>query len=87
MFRLGLVSSFDGSHVPFSDRFFSGGADSFRGFPLNGAGQQATALLCTAENNPSTCTAKVTVPEGGLQFSFSIPNCGFPFPLRKGWAE
>ncbi len=82
--RLGLVSSFDGSHVPFSDRFFSGGADSFRGFPLNGAGQQATALLCTAENNPSTCTAKVTVPEGGLQLFIFNSELRFPIPVKKG---
>jgi outer membrane protein assembly factor BamA len=82
--RLGLVSSFDGSHVPFSDRFFSGGADSFRGFPLNGAGQQATALLCTAENNPSTCTAKVTVPEGGMQLFIFNSELRFPIPIKKG---
>ena len=82
--RLGLVSSFDGSHVPFSDRFFSGGADSLRGFPLNGAGQQATALLCTEENNPSTCTAKVTVPEGGLQLFIFNSELRFPIPVKKG---
>ncbi len=82
--RLGLVSSFDGSHVPFSDRFFSGGADSLRGFPLNGAGQQAAALLCTEENNPSTCTAKVTVPEGGLQLFIFNSELRFPIPVKKG---
>jgi len=82
--RLGLVSSFDGSHVPFSDRFFSGGADSLRGFPLNGAGQQATALLCTQENNPSTCTAKVTVPDGGLQLFIFNSELRFPIPVKKG---
>ena len=31
--RLGLVKSFAGSHVPISQRFFSGGSDSLRGFP------------------------------------------------------
>ena len=36
-FRLGLATPFSGSAVPLSERFFSGGADSFRGFPINGA--------------------------------------------------
>jgi outer membrane protein assembly factor BamA len=82
--RLGLASSFAGSHVPFSDRFFSGGADSLRGFPLNGAGPQATALLCTAQNNPSSCTAQVTVPDGGLQLLIFNSELRFPLPVKKG---
>jgi len=82
--RLGLISSFAGSHVPFGKRFFSGGADSLRGFPLNGAGQQATALLCTAENNPSTCTAKISVPTGGRQLFIFNSEGRFPIPIKKG---
>ena len=82
--RIGLISSFAGSHVPFADRFFSGGADSLRGFPLNGAGPQATALLCTQENAPSTCTADVTVPRGGLQLFIFNSEARFPIPLKKG---
>jgi outer membrane protein assembly factor BamA len=82
--RLGLVGSFAGSHVPFSSRFFSGGADSFRGFPLNGAGPQETALLCTAVNEPSTCTAQVTVPAGGRQLFIWNTEGRFPIPLKSG---
>ena len=82
--RLGLISSFAGGHVPFANRFFSGGADSLRGFPLNGAGAQATALLCTAENNPSTCTAKVSVPTGGKQLFIFNSEGRFPIPVKKG---
>ena len=82
-FRLGLISSFAGSHVPFSNLFFSGGADSLRGFPLNGAGPQATALLCTAENNPSTCTAEITVPTGGRQLFIFNTEARFPIPIKK----
>jgi outer membrane protein assembly factor BamA len=82
--RLGLISSFAGSHVPFSKRFFSGGADSLRGFPLNGAGQQASALLCTAENNPATCTAKISVPTGGKQLFVFNSEGRFPIPIKKG---
>jgi outer membrane protein insertion porin family len=80
-FRLGLVSSFAGSHVPFSERFFSGGADSLRGFPLNGAGPQATALLCTMLNDPASCTAQVAVPTGGHQLFIFNSEGRFPLPI------
>jgi outer membrane protein insertion porin family len=82
--RLGLVSSFDGSHVPFSEQFFSGGADSFRGFPLNGAGPQGVATLCTQLNTPSSCTATITVPEGGRQLFIFNTEGRFPIPLKDG---
>ena len=82
--RLGLVSSFAGSHVPFSARFFSGGAESLRGFPLNGAGPQSTALLCTKSNDPSTCTAKVVVPTGGRELFIFNSEARFPMPIKTG---
>ena len=82
--RLGLISSFAGSHVPFSELFFSGGADSLRGFALNGAGPQATALLCTSENDPSTCTAQILVPAGGRQLFIFNSEGRFPIPIKKG---
>src|SRR5947209_20271758 len=34
--RLGLAKAYGGSHVPASERFFSGGGTSLRGFPING---------------------------------------------------
>lgn len=80
-FRLGLVSSFSASHVPFSERFFSGGADSLRGFPLNGAGPQATALLCTMLNDPASCTAQVAVPTGGHALFIFNSEGRFPLPV------
>ncbi len=82
--RLGLITAFPGSHVPFSQRFFSGGADSLRGFPLNGAGPQAIALLCTSESDPTTCTAKVSVPTGGQQLFIFNSEARFPIPIIKG---
>lgn len=78
--RYGAVSSFGGEHVPFSERFFSGGAYSLRGFALNGAGPQAVALLCSQENNPSSCTAMVPVPVGGHQLLILNSELRFPFP-------
>jgi outer membrane protein assembly factor BamA len=82
--RLGFVSSFAGSHVPFSERFFSGGADSLRGFPLNGAGPQGTALLCTSSTDPASCTAKVAVPQGGRELFIINSEGRFPIPLKSG---
>ena len=78
------MKSFAGSHVPISQRFFSGGSDSLRGFPLNGAGPQGTAVLCTDENDLSTCTSKIRVPIGGHQLFIFNSEGRFPIPLKKG---
>ncbi len=78
--RVGLIKAFGGSHVPFSEQFFSGGAVSLRGFPLNGAGPQGTAILCTKANDSSTCTAKITVPTGGNQLFIFNTEGRFPIP-------
>jgi len=83
-FRLGLTSAFAGSHVPLSERFFSGGADSLRGFPLNGAGPQQAATLCTSASNPASCSFSITVPEGGRQLFIFNTEGRFPIPLKKG---
>ena len=82
-FRLGLEAPFAGSHVPLSDRFFSGGADSLRGFPINGAGPQTVAILCSKQNDPSSCTAKVLVPVGGPQLLILNSEGRFPIPIKK----
>ena len=83
--RLGLVTSFAGSHVPISQRFFSGGSDSLRGFPLNGAGPQGVRPFSALdENDPSTCTAQIRVPIGGQQLFIFNSEARFPIPLKKG---
>ena len=82
--RVGLVNSFAGSHVPISERFFSGGADSLRGFPLNGAGPQVQATLCTKVNDPTSCTEKITAPSGGRQLFIINSEGRFPLPIYKG---
>jgi outer membrane protein assembly factor BamA len=82
--RLGLVDSFAGSHVPISERFFSGGADSLRGFPLNGAGPQVLATLCTKVNDPASCTTQITAPTGGHELFILNSEGRFPLPLKKG---
>ena len=77
--RVGLVDSFAGSHVPISEEFFSGGADSLRGFPLNEAGPQIPAKLCTKANDEASCTATILAPTGGHQLF--IFNSEGRFPL------
>src|SRR5205085_10549674 len=62
--RLGLEQPFSNSHVPLSERFFSGGGSTLRGFPLNGAGPQRTIPACGNPVDKSTCSL-ITVPVGG----------------------
>ena len=82
--RLGLEQPFGGSHVPLSEKFFSGGGSTLRGFPLNGAGPQRTIPACGKASDPSTCS-NITVPVGGnelfiLNSEFRIP-IPYDFPL------
>lgn len=84
--EIGLEKAFAGSHIPLSDRFFSGGADSLRGFPINGAGPQTTALLCTKQGDPKSCIDKVLVPVGGPELFILNSEGRFPIPLKKGLA-
>jgi outer membrane protein insertion porin family len=81
-FRLGLAIPFAGSAVPQSERFFSGGADSLRGFPINGAGPQRPVSVCSNPNDPSTCTL-ISVPVGGDMLAIFNSELRFPIPLKK----
>jgi len=77
--RLGLEQAYAGSEVPLSQRFFSGGSNSLRGFPLNGAGPQRSVLVCSNPSDPTTCS-KITVPAGGNELL--ILNSELRFPLN-----
>lgn len=79
-FRLGLAKPFAGSRVPTSERFFAGGGNTLRGFPLNGAGPQRTVPVCTDPNNPATCT-NITVPVGGNQLFILNSEIRYPVPI------
>jgi outer membrane protein insertion porin family len=79
-FRLGFAVPFAGSYVPLSEQFFSGGADSLRGFPINGAGPQRAVQVCTNPANSATCTF-ISVPVGGE--SLFILNTEGRFPVWK----
>jgi outer membrane protein assembly factor BamA len=81
-FRLGLAIPFAGSNVPLSERFFSGGVDSLRGFPINGAGPQRPVQVCSNPSNASTCTL-ISVPVGGNMLFIFNSEARFPIPLKK----
>jgi outer membrane protein assembly factor BamA len=82
-FRLGLAPPFAGSYVPLSESFFSGGPDSLRGFPINGAGPQRPVTVCSDPSNPSTCSL-ISVPVGGQMLAIWNSEARFPIPLKKG---
>jgi outer membrane protein insertion porin family len=82
-FRIGLASPFSGSFVPLSERFFSGGADSLRGFPIDGAGPQRPVTVCSNPSNPATCTL-ISVPVGGRLLAIVNSEGRFPIPLKSG---
>lgn len=82
-FRLGVAAPFANSFVPLSERFFSGGPDSLRGFPINGAGPQRPVSVCSNPSDPSTCTV-ISVPVGGDMLAIVNSEARFPIPLKSG---
>jgi outer membrane protein assembly factor BamA len=77
--RLGFAKAFEGSFVPTSQLYFSGGGTSLRGFPIDEAGPQRLVPFCNVLKNQSGCV-DVTVPVGGRQLV--ILNSEMRFPLR-----
>jgi outer membrane protein insertion porin family len=81
---LGLAKSFGGrSDVPTSERFFSGGETTLRGFPINGAGPQRTVPACSNPADPSTCV-NLEVPVGGRQLFILNSELRFPLGIKQG---
>ena len=81
--RLGVAVPFSGSAVPLSERFFTGGADSLRGFPINGAGPQRPVNVCSNPGDSSTCSL-ISVPVGGDALFIVNSELRFPIPVMKG---
>ncbi len=82
--RVGLEQPYAGSEVPLSQRFFSGGGSTLRGFPLNGAGPQRVVAACSNPADPSTCS-KITVPAGGNELLILNTELRFPLDaIKKG---
>ena len=80
--RLGLAKSFDGSFVPTSQLFFSGGGTSLRGFPIDEAGPQRLVPFCTGLQNQTGCV-NVTVPVGGNELFILNSELRFPLKIMK----
>src|SRR5713101_2686490 len=80
---LGLAHSFASSDVPTSERFFSGGETTLRGFPINGAGPQRTVPACSNPAVPSTCV-NLQVPVGGDQLFVFNSELRFPLGIKEG---
>jgi outer membrane protein insertion porin family len=77
--RAGLLVPTRGDKIPISQRFFTGGGSTLRGFPLNGAGPQTAVPACSNPSDPATC-ALIEVPVGGVQLL--LINSELRFPLR-----
>lgn len=80
--RLGLAKSFDGSFIPTSQLYFSGGGTSLRGFPIDEAGPQRIVPFCTGLQNQTGCV-NVTVPVGGRQLFILNSEMRFPLKIMK----
>ena len=61
--RIGLAQPFRNSLVPLSEAFFTGGGNTLRGFPLDGAGPQRQVQVCNSGS--STDCSYIQVPAGG----------------------
>ncbi|HEV2992441.1 MAG TPA: POTRA domain-containing protein [Candidatus Angelobacter sp.] len=79
--RLGFEQAYAGDHVPLSERFFSGGGSTLRGFPLNGAGPQRNVAVCSNPADTSSCS-QIRVPVGGSQLVILNSELRFPIPLE-----
>jgi outer membrane protein insertion porin family len=81
--RAGLLAPTNGEDIPISQRFFTGGGSTLRGFPLNGAGPQRAVPACSNPSDPSTCSL-IEVPVGGVQLLIINSEFRMPLPLKKG---
>src|SRR6185369_960085 len=79
--RVGFLKPFAGSHVPVSEKFFSGGGSTLRGFPLNGAGPQQSIRFC---DPPIDSACYTNVPRGGDQLLIVNSEFRIPVPLKSG---
>lgn len=81
--RIGLAQPFSNSHVPISEEFFTGGANSLRGFPLDSAGPQKTVYLCPGGASSCTSPLQITVPAGGNELLILNSEARIPLDMIK----
>lgn len=79
--RIGLAQPYNNSFVPLSEAFFTGGGNTLRGFPLDGAGPQRQVVIVGSGCEPY-CT--IQVPAGGNQLLLINSEARIPIPFMKG---
>ena len=77
--RFGLAAPYNGSDVPLSERFFTGGADSLRGFQSTSAGPQRPVPVCSV--GTTDCTTLISVPVGGDMLFILNSELRYPLPI------
>ena len=80
--RIGLAQPYANSRMPLSEEFFTGGGNSLRGFPLDGAGPQRQVDVCSSGSS-SDCV-KILVPSGGNELLLINAEARIPLPIKKG---
>lgn len=85
--RIGLEQPFANSFVPLSEKFFTGGGNSLRGYPLDGAGPQHQVPICN--NGASNCCpgpdcSQILVPSGGNELLILNSEARIPLPFKDG---
>ena len=80
--RIGLAQPFANSRVPLSETYFTGGGNSLRGFPLDGAGPQRDVQVCS--NGSTDCNVFIKVPAGGNELLLINAEARIPLPFKKG---
>ncbi|MGC2400557.1 MAG: POTRA domain-containing protein [Acidobacteriaceae bacterium] len=80
--QIGLAAPYSGSRVPLSELFFTGGPNSLRGFPLDGAGPQRQVQVCSSGS--STDCSYIQVSAGGREMLILNTEARIPLPIKKG---
>ena len=80
--RIGLEEPFANSFVPLSEEFFTGGGNSLRGIPLDGAGPQRPVEICN--NGTTGCGNFISVPSGGNELLILNSEARIPLPFMAG---
>jgi len=79
--RIGLAQPFSNSFVPLSEEFFTGGGNSLRGFPLDGAGPQRQVLIV---GNGCVPNCSIQVPSGANELLLINSEARIPLNFKKG---
>jgi outer membrane protein assembly factor BamA len=80
--RIGLAQPFNDSFVPLSEAFFTGGSNSLRGFPLDGAGPQRQVQIVGNGCDPAN-PCVIQVPAGGNELLLLNSEARIPLPIKK----